>query len=191
MALGGVTRYAVCMRSFVLRFALIAVFLGLGFWAYAQRPSGVGQGWEGEFDLASSHNLDLAKAIPEAKYGWRPGPGIRSCSEVFMHIAVGNYFLLGQAGIKVPGAPKIDQNTEKTVTAKAEVIDFLLASQDAVRKGSTGIDRKKAVKFFGQDSTVDGVLLRLLVHNHEHMGQMIAYARMNGVAPPWTGRPGE
>jgi hypothetical protein len=42
------------------------------------------------------------------------------------------------------------------------------------------------LKFLGQDATSDGVLLRLLVHIHEHYGQSIAYARMSGVKPPWA-----
>jgi uncharacterized damage-inducible protein DinB len=47
------------------------------------------------------------------------------------------------------------------------------------------------VKFFGTDTTADGILMRILVHNHEHMGQSIAYARMIGVTPPWSQSAGQ
>src|SRR5215467_13850145 len=65
-------------------------------------PPGIGQGWLPEFNHAARQNLALAEAIPAEKFAWRPVPGVRSVSEVYMHIAIGNYFLLGQAGIKTP-----------------------------------------------------------------------------------------
>jgi hypothetical protein len=66
------------------------------------------------------------------------------------------------------------------------VITFLKDSFDAVRAAYPSVDQQEKVQIFGIDSTANGVLLRLLVHNHEHMGQAIAYARMNGIAPPWS-----
>ena len=151
-------------------------------------PPGLGQGWLGEFDHAARQTVELANAIPAEKFSWRPAPGVRSVSEVYMHIAIGNYFLLGQAGVKAPPdvAAKLKPDTEKTVTAKADVIQWLKNSQEAVRENYGKIDRQKKVKFFGTDTTADGVLMRILVHNHEHMGQSIAYARMIGVTPPWS-----
>ena len=151
-------------------------------------PPGIGKGWIPEFDHAATQINALAAATPADKFGWRPAPGIRSVSEVYMHIAVGNYFLLGQAGLKLPAdvTSKLKPDTEKTVTAKADVIRWLKESQDLVRASYPKFDRQKKVKFFGEDTDVDGVLLRLLVHNHEHMGQSIAYARTIGVVPPWS-----
>ena len=58
---------------------------------------------------------------------------------------------------------------------------------DAVRAGYETVDRQTKVTLFGRETTADGVFLRILVHNHEHMGQAIAYARMNGIKPPWSG----
>jgi len=144
----------------------------------------------GEFNHAASQVDALAEAFPVEKFSWRPAPGIRSVSEVFMHIAIGNFFLLGQAGVAVPPeiTSKINMETEKKVTAKEDVIKWLKESQDLVRSSVPRLDREKKVKFFGNDTTVDAVLLRLLVHNHEHMGQLIAYARTTGVVPPWTRR---
>jgi hypothetical protein len=111
---------------------------------------------------------------------------VRSVSEVYMHIVVANWFLLGQAGVKPENAPKITMETEKQVKDKAEVIKWLKDSFDAVRKAYPPADAKKAVKFFGQDTTAENIYLRILVHNHEHMGQSIAYARTNGIVPPWS-----
>lgn len=153
----------------------------------AALPAGAGQGWMGEFDHASRQLLELAEAIPAEKFAWRPAPGVRSISELYMHIAIGNYFLLGQAGIKPPvDVATLGKEPEKSITGKADVMKFVKDSFDAVRAAYPTADRQKAVKFFGNDTTVDGVLLRLLVHNHEHMGQAIAYARVNGIVPPWS-----
>lgn len=154
----------------------------------AAQPAGPGQGWLGEFDHSSRQLLQLADAIPAETFAWRPAPGVRSTSELFMHVAIGNYFALGRAGLE----PSVDPTTlgkepEKSLTGKADVTRFLKDSFDAVRASYPTADKQKPVKFFdGRDTTVDGIFLRILVHNHEHMGQAIAYARVNGVAPPWS-----
>jgi uncharacterized damage-inducible protein DinB len=173
------------MRAVIVR---ITAALGLlTLLALAQNiPPGLGAGWMGEFDHASRQLNALADAVPADKFSWRPGPGVRSVSEVYMHVAVANYFLLGQAGAKIPPEIKITQDTEKSVTAKPDVIKWLKDSQELVRQNYAKLDRQKKVKFFGTDTAADNVLLRLLVHNHEHMGQSIAYARTIGVKPPWS-----
>jgi uncharacterized damage-inducible protein DinB len=149
-------------------------------------PPELGQGWLPEFTLTSRQLLQLAEATPPEKFGWRPGPGVRSISEVYMHIAAGNLWLLEQAGVKSPELAKLPKDPEKTVTAKADVIQWLRTSQDAVKSAYQTADRQKHVQFFGKDAIAEGVFLRLLVHNNEHMGQSIAYARMNGIVPPWS-----
>ena len=173
--------------------ACVLAALGLTFVHHpsAQPPPGAGDGWNGEFDHAARQLTQLAEAFPADKFAWRPGSGVRSTSEVLMHIAVGNHLLLGQAGLKPPDLAKLGKEPEKALTTKTEVITFLTGSFDAVRAAVKTADRTKPAKFFGKDATVDGVLLRLLVHNHEHMGQLIAYARVNGVVPPWSAKPGQ
>lgn len=147
----------------------------------------LGQGWLAEFDIAASQILALAEATPEAQYAWRPAPGIRTTSEIYMHVAVGNYWLLGQTGARPPvELGELKGNPEKLVTKKADVVKWLNNSLDAVRVTYAKADRTKAVTFFGKSTTADSVFLRILVHNHEHMGQAIAYARSSGVVPPWS-----
>lgn len=170
------------------RTTLALLFSAAGYVAYTQTFEG-GRGWISEFDHATKQLVALAEAMPPEKFAWRPGPGVRSTSEVYMHVAVGNYWLLGQAGVKLPAsAPKMAQNTETAVTAKADVIQWLKGSNLAVHDAYPKADRQKAVKFSGRDVTVDDVMLRILVHNHEHMGQLIGYARMSGVVPPWSAK---
>jgi uncharacterized damage-inducible protein DinB len=167
---------------------LMGMVLLLALVARAQQvPEGIGQGWVGEFGHSSKQLLQLAEATPADKFSWRPGAGVRSVSEVYMHLALANFFLLGQAGVKTSvDLAKLGKDPEKSLTAKADVIDFLKRSIENVRASYPLAEKNKAVKLFGRDATVDGVYLRILVHNHEHMGQSIAYARMMGVVPPWS-----
>lgn len=151
-------------------------------------PPGLGKGWLPEFNHAASQLVQLAEATPAEKFGWRPAPGVRSTAEVYMHVALGNYYLLNQAGVAMPPeiAAKLKPETEKAVTGKSAVIQWLKDSHDLVRASYPKADLQKKAKFFTGETTVEGVLLRLLVHNHEHMGQAIAYARSSGVVPPWS-----
>ena len=145
-------------------------------------------GWRAEFlanlDDVQEKILDLASATPAEKFSWRPSADIRSISEVYMHIAGGNYFLATFLGVP---APKMNGDIEKTVTAKADVLAELKKSFEHLRNAVAGAsDLEKPVKMFGKPSTYRGVEMTMLSHLHEHLGQSIAYARMNGVVPPWS-----
>jgi len=98
-----------------------------------------------------------------------------------------NFYLLSVTGPKMPAGLKED--AEKTVTSKAEVIHWLQRSLDAVREAHLALkpgDPERKVHIYDRDATVEGMYLRILVHANEHMGQLIAYARMTGVVPPWS-----
>jgi hypothetical protein len=153
-------------------------------------PPELGQGWLPEFTLTSRNLLQLAEATPAEKFAWRPAPGVRSISEVYMHLALGNHYLLEQAGVKSTlDRSKLPKAPEKSITAKADVITMLRDSLDAVSKGYQAADRQQKVKLFQKETTAEGVFLRILLHNNEHLGQSIAYARMNGITPPWSQAP--
>ena len=149
---------------------------------------GIWQGYDGEWVHVSRQLVALAEAIPGEKYAWRPGPGVRSTSEVFMHIAIANFGLLSVTGPKMP-ADLTSPDMEKTVTAKADAISWLKRSLDAVTTARAGLnpaDFARKVKIGGREATVDGMYLRIIIHANEHMGQLVAYARMTGVVPPWS-----
>jgi uncharacterized damage-inducible protein DinB len=108
-----------------------------------------------------------------------------------MHIALANFYLLSVTGPPMPPDMKSD-NMEKTVTSKADVIAFLKRSLDAVKTAHAQLkpgDLQRKVRIMNKDVTVDGMYLRIIIHDNEHMGQLIAYARMNGIVPPWS-KPG-
>ena len=131
----------------------------------------------------------LAQAMPAGKYSWRPGEGVRSVSEVFTHIAGANYMFTSFIGAKMPEG--IDRNMEKTVTEKAKVQEVVKQSFEHVRKTVEGLsdaDMAKEIKLFGRPNTEGGTLFIMANHMHEHLGQLIAYARTNGVVPPWSAK---
>jgi uncharacterized damage-inducible protein DinB len=151
------------------------------------QPEGIWQGYDGEWGHVSKQLIALAEATPAEKFAWRPSPGTRSTSEVYMHIVTANFFFLNVIGSKMP--PGMTPGMEKTVVAKAEVIDWLKRSLEAAKTAhaaATAAELQRKVKVAGRDATVDGMYLRMIVHANEHMGQLIAYARMSGVTPPWS-----
>jgi uncharacterized damage-inducible protein DinB len=168
---------------------LLAAVLGaMTLHAQVDPLEGLWQGYDGEWVHVSRQLVALAEAIPAEKFAWRPAPGVRSTSEVFMHIALANFYLLSITGPKMPDDLK-SADMEKTVTAKPEVIGWLKRSLDAVKTARVGLkaaDFQRKVKVMNRDATVDGMYLRIIVHANEHMGQLVAYARMNGITPPWS-----
>jgi len=150
-------------------------------------PEGIWQGYDGEWRHVSQQLIALAEATPEEKFAWRPAAGVRSTSEVYMHIALANFYLLSVTGPKMPADMK--QGMDKSVTSKADVINWLKRSLDAVKAAHLAVgpkDLERKVHIADRDAKVDGMYLRIIVHANEHMGQLIAYARMSGVVPPWA-----
>ncbi|MFL6429045.1 MAG: DinB family protein [Acidobacteriaceae bacterium] len=152
------------------------------------QTEGLWEGYDGEWSHVSQQLIALAEAIPADKYSWRPAPGVRSVSEVFMHIALANFYLLSVTGPKMP--PDMTSNDlEKTVTKKADVVEWLKRSLNAVKTARAQLkpgDLERKVKIDGKTVNVDGMYLRIIVHDNEHMGQLVAYARVNGIVPPWS-----
>jgi uncharacterized damage-inducible protein DinB len=152
------------------------------------QPEGIWQGYDGEWLHVSKQLIALAEAIPPDKFTWRPAPGARSVSEVYMHIALANFYLLSVTGPKMPAEIQ-SVAMEKTVTAKPDVISWLKRSLEAVKAARAELkpgDLQRKVKISGREATVDGMYLRIIIHDNEHMGQLVAYARMNGIVPPWS-----
>jgi uncharacterized damage-inducible protein DinB len=130
--------------------------------------------------------VSLAEAMPQEKYTWAPGEGVRSNAQVYLHIVLANYLFAKFLGVEPP-AGFVAKDFDKSTTEKTKVVEHLKHSfanlKQAVR-ASTDLERK--VKVFGEETTARDAMLRAVGHNGEHMGQSIAYARMCGVVPPWT-----
>jgi len=130
----------------------------------------------------------LAEAVPAEKYTWRPAPDVRSFAEVFMHVAAANFNLYKLVGTPPPTGFAV-KDFEKSSTDKTRVIATLKDSFAHAKKAITAMsdaDLEKSLDWFGGKNTERGILLFIVRHAAEHLGQAIAYARFIGVTPPWT-----
>jgi uncharacterized damage-inducible protein DinB len=130
----------------------------------------------------------LAEAVPAEKYTWRPSPDVRSFAEVFMHVSAANFNLYKLVGTPPPAGFDV-KGFEKSTTDKAKVVATLKESFVHAKKAITGMndaDLEKSLDWFGGKNTRRGILLFIVRHASEHLGQSIAYARFAGVTPPWT-----
>lgn len=139
----------------------------------------------------------LADEFTEAQYAWRPGEGVRSSAEVFMHVATINYAFPLFVGHEAPSSTGLTMDNlpteapayEASLRSKDDVRPVLSASLDHVRtaiasSSASDLDRQVAVP--GKTMTLRRFWVGHLTHLHEHLGQLIAYSRMNGVVPPWN-----
>jgi len=169
-------------------FALAACVFG-GLNLVAQEMSSARADFLQQLTEVEKKYTSLAQAIPQDKLAWRPAPGVRSISEVCMHITGANYMLPVFLGIKAPAG--LNPNMEKTVTEKDKIMSMMKKAYAHVRKGIESIsdaDLDKKTKFFGAETNYHAVMYRIANHMHEHLGQLIAYARTNGVVPPWSAK---
>lgn len=142
----------------------------------------------GNLKAANEKIVQLAEAFSDEQYDWRPADGIRSVGESIMHIAGGNYALGEMLGKELPEGMK-PWKLEKTVTQKDDIlvaykasIEFALAAIESVDEDNLATE----IKMFGKQKPKMAVVLTIGAHANEHLGQLIAYARSTGVAPPWS-----
>jgi uncharacterized damage-inducible protein DinB len=158
----------------------------------------------GELDIATNQIVAMAEAVPPADYSWRPSPKTRSISEVFVHVAAGGFMLMDIIGVPAPtdlygrvpahgqerfvGLIRRNDELEATLLEKDPVVATLRRSLQTVKDSFThasDTELNRPQFFFGENTTVRRVYMRLLSHTHEHMGQMIAYLRFSGLPLPW------
>jgi uncharacterized damage-inducible protein DinB len=142
------------------------------------------------FDLAAVQKkfVDLANALPESKMTWRPSADSRSFAEVFLHVSAERYGILALMGAAPPTGFN-GKTFEKSTTDKAKIVDELNRSWDFAQKtieGMNNADFAKLLPKLGPQANAGDVVYILVADAHEHLGQSVAYARENGIAPPWT-----
>lgn len=139
------------------------------------------------FDYAS-RVLALAREMPADIYSWRPMEGTSSVEEQFTHIARYNfYYPQNSLGISAPDNIEVDKI--ESITGKNEVIEVLERSIEHVKEVVDAMPDSKLneqVELYGRTVNGQAVLLQLITHMSEHVGQSIAYARMNNIVPPWN-----
>lgn len=146
-----------------------------------------------ELESLQGKFLQLAEAIPADKYAWRPAPGVRSIGEVFMHVA-SEYYVWSPRSFGATPSPVVTMTREgfaqfEAQSSKESVLKHLKEGFAYGRQAVEGVDPATLAatrKFFGRDAATADVALGMSGDLHEHLGQLIAYARMNGIKPPWS-----
>lgn len=170
----------------MLTLAAAAVLAGP---ARAQGISGFGGELRGQFEASAEKLVALAEAMPAESYSWQPMEGVYTVAAAYMHVARYNYMYPDMyLGVEAPA--RVDYpSLEERVTSKDEAVRILAASLDHVRgvmDGMSDADLAKRTELYGREVESWAVLLQLMTHMNEHLGQAIAYARMNRVVPPWS-----
>ncbi|HVR63070.1 MAG TPA: DinB family protein [Polyangia bacterium] len=174
--------------------ALVFVVSTIAIGSHARAAAGSFQeDWLGQLGSVEKKLMSLEEATPPNKMSWRPDKGIRSFSEVYLHAAYGNYGFLKSMGFDPPADAGFGADAgkwDKQTVDKEQIKKIMEKSFEHVRatvKALSDADVDKKVKMFGKfEMTERAALLMLLGHLNEHMGQLVAYARMNKIVPPWS-----
>ena len=142
-------------------------------------------------NFAAGRIVQLAEAIPEDKFSWAPEEGVRSVSGVLIHVMSGNYFFGTKLGSALPDGINMETlESDMSSKSKAELTAALKKSIEFVTSSIGKVDDAKLgdkVEFpFPGEYTVMSTILIAQGHSNEHLGQLIAYSRMNGITPPWS-----
>lgn len=172
------------------RWALLALLLLAGgpLSAAAQVPPGFSDEFLRQFDASMGKLEALAEAMPESTYSWSPASGVMSVARVIGHVARYNYHYAAE-NLRIPVPTGVDVAGMESLTSKEELLEALRRSGEHVRgvvEEGGEEDWDRPTELYGREVPRWAVLLQLLAHMNEHLGQSIAYARMNGVVPPWS-----
>lgn len=143
----------------------------------------------GSMTFVSGQVMQLANAIPADKYAWSPQPGVRSVAQVCAHIISANYFFASKLGAKIPDGVKMeslemDLKTKEAVTAELKRSYEVITTAIKNTKDAS-LSTKVEFPFPGEYTNMSAIMIAL-GHTNEHLGQLIAYARMNEITPPWS-----
>jgi hypothetical protein len=135
--------------------------------------------------------VGLAEAFPQDKYTWRPMEGVRSVSEVLMLAAMEGYsFIPNSFGAKPADMGSREETGKlRTLSDKAQVLEHLNNGFAHAKSALEGLDAATLTgkrKVMGRDMSVADTALAIGGDLHEHLGQLIAYARTNHIVPPWS-----
>jgi uncharacterized damage-inducible protein DinB len=120
--------------------------------------------------------VKLAEEFPEAQYDARPVAEVRSFADQLRHVAFWNRYV--QKTLRREEADgQANELPRATYPTKAKVVKALRSSFDEVAKEFGAMNGKSS-------STDADTMISFIEHSGEHYGQLVMYARLNGVVPP-------
>jgi uncharacterized damage-inducible protein DinB len=171
------------MEKILSQYAVTALAVALMVPLAQAQPAGIQAAFAKDAGTLSDKFTGLARVM-SGKYDWKPGQGVRSVGDVFNLIVTENGLLAGV----LSGTPNAGTKPAP-ITDPEKLQEALKTSYVNLQKAITGLsdqDLQAPVKLFGRDMSKLGALMLILTDQHEHLGQSIAYARSNGVVPPWS-----
>ena len=176
------------MRRLRILLPILLLFAAAGEARAQAAPPGFREEFLRQFNNSMYKFIELAEAMPEDRFSWSPAEGVMPVARVYAHVARYNYLYPATAlGVAAPDS--LDADGVELTAAKADVVALLRRSRDHVRQAVAAMtDEQLAAptRLYERDVPQWAVLLQLVAHMNEHLGQSIAYARMNGVVPPWS-----
>ena len=178
------------MRKCLLVLSLAALLVPA--WAAAQDlPAGIRGEIIASMKDAGSKIEELAAAVPDGKYTWKPSKDVRSVGQVYLHVVAANYLIPSFLGVQPTMSKeelmKLDSQTMEPAKIRQMLKDSYAWAEKVVAD-TPDSDLDTPLEFWGMKWTKRSAILLLASHSHEHLGQSIAYARANNVVPPWTAR---
>ncbi|MFT5144749.1 MAG: putative damage-inducible protein DinB [Rhodothermales bacterium] len=171
-----------------MKSALLSVLLVLSGATAASAQTDVRDEMLRHFDASMQKVVSLSEAMPSDLYDWAPAEGLMTVAEVYAHIARYNFMYL-EDNLDVPVPEGVDLETMESLSDKETIGDLLVLSVAHVREqvGALSADTlSEFTSLYGRDVPKWAVLTQLVAHMNEHVGQSVAYARFNGVVPPWS-----
>lgn len=178
------SRNSISLRVIAVSLVLIVA----GTFTNAKAQDAVVSDFLNVYSTSTDKIAQLADAMPEDSYDWRPQEGVRSVREAVLHVTAGNYFFASMLGMQLPEGVN-PQTMEQSGMSKSEAITAMKESVMFIKKelpGMSSDELETKIDFFGNEVTKRQAMFVLGDHAAEHLGQLIAYARMNGVTPPWS-----
>lgn len=177
------------MKVFSNLILIILIIISTPLFSFSQQTNDLfSDQFNRHFNYASMRIQSLAEEMPEEYYTWRPGDGVMSFAEVCMHIARYNYYYLAVT-LDYPEPDNTDLDNMESITDKSTIVSELERSIAYVKEMMEITPDEKLnepATLYGMDVTVQAVLMQLITHKNQHLGQAIAYARMNDIVPPWN-----
>ena len=171
------------MKKILTQYGVFALAVALMMPLAQAQPTKIQAAFGDDAGTLSKKFTGLARVM-SGKYDWKPGQGVRSVGDVFNLIVKEN----GMLAAALSGTPNAGAKAAP-ITDPGKLQEALKASYVNLQKAITGLsdnDLQTSVKLFGEDMTKQGAVMLILEDQHEHLGQSIAYARSNGVVPPWS-----
>jgi uncharacterized damage-inducible protein DinB len=171
-------------RVFVAAFSALIPSVASG----QNAPAGFRAEFLHQFDMSMTKIIALAEAVPAETYPRRAVPAVAPLAQTFAHIAQYNYEYPARA-MGIPAPAGIDRDTLERVSQKPQIVALLKRSAEHVRQAVRGMPEAQLSRetvLYGRRVQQWAVLLQLLAHMDDHLGQSIAYARVSGVVPPWS-----